>query len=154
MTPDKQRTIMTNRSAQNGIAEMDKMMDQSSRVLFRASTVFPFRLLPMRLTITEQTVYISEQTFLFSKSVTPILIKNLNHVGVAANFMMATLNFEVHSFEQSSIKVSHLWKDDAIKAGSIVNGLIMLHKEEIDMSGMGTEELVEKIQGMSFRNGG
>ena len=67
---------------------------------------------------------------------------------VEQSVFFATLKLELGpgGFQQNPPPVTFLFKKEAIKANRIIVGLIICHKEKIDLSGMSREEILRKSE--------
>jgi hypothetical protein len=125
---------------------MDSIVGSSNRVLMKISTVFPFTFFPDTLVIDEAKVTIIHWNGFFTKTVFPILIENIMNVTLSTSLFFASLQFEVIGFETNPDPITHIQKSQAIKARKVITGLMTLKKQRIDLSGISTEELMQKIE--------
>ena len=126
---------------------MEKIINQSDKILFKARTVFPFTFFPHEIVIDENKINFIESKFIGSKYVRNMLIANVADIRVSTTPFFSTLTIMDMSFNrQQQIKVPYLWQKDAIKARDIINGLIVAKKEGIDTTKFTDKKLIDDLQ--------
>lgn len=122
-------------------------LTQAEHILFQATTVFPFTLFPDTVTISETKVSITHRLFFFTKEVTSIAVKDIAYVNVGTDIFFGTLDIIDKYFEKEELKVTFLWKKDALEARRILQGLIITEREGIDITNVNkVPEIKQKIE--------
>ncbi len=120
----------------------------SRRVLFSSSNVFPFDFFPDKIIIDENKVDMVFGLFFFSQEVFSIPYNRISSASSSVGLFFGTLTVEIQGFEQNPPMLTKLWKQDAIKARRIINGLVTANRQGIDLSKLdltNVSDLVEEI---------
>lgn len=113
--------------------ELEKTVKGSQRILFKAKTLFPFDLFPDELIIDENKIDIVSGIFFFSKDIFSIPIDNISGVDSSYDLFFGQLRIEAWGLNKNPSPIRFLSKHDAEKARSIINGLVMANKNDIDL---------------------
>lgn len=119
---------------------------RGSKVLYELRSVFPFDLFPDTVTIDSEKVNITFKDFFLSARLQSYYIKNISYVYVDTGPLFASLNIVDEGLVGQTGTVSYLKKDEALCACRIIQGLIVTHKEDIDLSKIEDKNLVPKIE--------
>jgi len=135
----------------NNSERFEKLVAKSKRVLLRISAVFPFQLFPDHIILDESKVNIIHRQFFLIKQIQSIPIQHIQDVEVDTAIFFATLKilpmgFSVVGFDENWVKVEYLWRNDAIRARRIIEGLLIGIREGIDFSKVETKQFVQKIE--------
>lgn len=141
----KERNIQ---QIKNFSQKFESLVEKSSRVLFRAKTVFPFDFFPDSVIIDENKVNIIHGMFFLSDEVQSILIHHIKDVIVDSAVFFATLKILPDGYGENWVDVSYLWKNDATRARRIISGLLVGFKEGIDITQVETTNLEKKIEAL------
>ena len=129
----------------------EKRIDQLAKMtegqLFKLSAIFPFDFFPNKIFIEQKQIIIIYNKFLSSKN-QHILIEDILSPVVESGLFFSTLRFELGAggFMQNPPPVQFLNKKDATRAKRIIIGLLICHKEKIDLSNMTTQAIIEKVE--------
>lgn len=126
----------------NTLASLDKA---SSRVLFRASNVFPFDLFPDVIEVTDTEVQLIYGLLFYSKQVVHMPFKELLNVKLSTNLFFGRLSFEIKGYENNPPAVNYLSRANAVKANAIISGLILCGMNNIDTLQYTPEELLDHL---------
>jgi hypothetical protein len=126
--------------------KLDDVHDTTPNVLYECSSVFPFQLIPDKLTIDLHKVNIIIKTFPFIQNVQSIYINDIAQVDVTANIILAGVSIKDRFFADKEHLVNHLKKSDAYKARRIIQGLIVANRESIDLSKVHENDLAQKLE--------
>lgn len=118
---------------------------RSHRVLFRARTVFPFEIFPGEVIITENDVHIVTNLFINSSDHTAIPISSINTCSCSTSMVFGSIGIELLGDQKVRHKIEHLWRDDAIFAVRIINGLRVCLRKNIDLSIYDTEYIRKQV---------
>lgn len=138
--------------------ERDRLYDTAIRshdVLFKANTVFPFILFPDTIILDREKLTIIHRPFFRMAKITAIRIKDVLNAEVDVGPFFGSLRVITRYFsDQSQFTgnseelqrkpplINFLWRRDAIKLHSLLQGYIIATQKEIDCSEIPREELV------------
>ncbi len=113
----------------------------SHRVIFRARTVFPFELFPSEIIITENEVHFVKNIFLNTSETTSISIKDINTCSCSTSMVFGAVRIELLGEIDHRHTLHHLWRDDALHATRIINGLRHCVAKRVDLSQYDTKSI-------------
>jgi hypothetical protein len=132
--------------------KLDNLVKQSNTPLLKFSTVFPFDLFPDEICIDLNQISILTKHFMYSERQS-IPFKNMVDVDVTTDFFFASLTLLYRetvanslSTSQNSLTITFLKKEDAKKARSIIDGIIIAIKENIDLAALEIPSLSQKLE--------
>lgn len=127
----------------------------TSQPIYTLSSVFPFDFFPDTITIDLKKIDISYGYFFLSRQNFSILISDLKTVRVNTGPFFATMYFEISGYETNPDAVTHLPKAKALRARSLIMGLLafqsrqpnsfILESENVDLRGLPPNELVNQL---------
>ena len=127
------------------IEKLDVLVEESNKILYEVSSVFPFQLFPDKIIVDSNKVTIIHK-WLFSKYTFPILIEDLQTVKLSRGLIFASLSFEIRRFEENPGPVSHLWPEKAAKAEKIILGLLSAKRGGLNVTKIPSKEFKKKIE--------
>lgn len=127
--------------------KMDKLakLIESERVLLSVKTVFPFTFFPDTVVVTEEKVSLVNEIFYFSKQIRSVLIKDIATVQVGTSLFFGKLEIIDKNFQARPIIVDYLKKDDALEARRVIQGLIVIAREEMDLQQTEISDLTKTV---------
>jgi hypothetical protein len=125
--------------------KLDKLVKESSEVLYQIKNVFPFDLFVDEIIVTRQRIDIIYGLFFFSKEVISIEVENIFDVNLDFDPIFATIEFMMRMGQEDPEPVKFLWKKEATKMRQIVTGLIATTKQKVDLKSLSKDELVVKL---------
>ena len=141
------------------IADQEKILDKSlvsglvkksNRILFSISThKFPFDFFPDVLNVEEGRITIITRHSFFSSNVHSVDISDISNILINLTPFFAQLVIVSKTFAKNEIKIRNLWKEDAIFARRLVEGLRVFEENQIDTSKYSKEELINKLKELS-----
>lgn len=116
--------------------------------LFKASAVFPFDLFPNKIYIEQKQIIIVYRQFFFNSQDYHILIEDILMPVVEQGIFFATLRLEMGpgGYQQNPPQVNFLKKNDALRIKRIIVGLLICHKEKIDLSEMTPGQILKNVE--------
>ncbi len=132
-------------SVQNS-EKLEKLLDNSTTVVFKASTVWPFVLFPHEIIITLGDVSVVFGKFITSREIRTVSISKIAEVIVSTGFLFAKLRIIDIEYSQLSLELEFLSIKEAMKAKRLIQGLLFASKEGIDLTKIEDEHLIEKIE--------
>ncbi len=125
---------------------LDALVSSSRMPLYSTSACFPFDFFPDQLSIEIAQVNVMKKSFFFTQHIQSIPIKNVADVFLQTSVFFATLKIIDSSYIENSVKIEYLKKDDACKARQLIQGLVIAHKEGIEVTGIPPKELILKLE--------
>lgn len=141
------------KAQQQNEEKLDQLLSQSTHVLYKLETVFPFDFFTDEISIGPSQIDICIRTFFMSKQMHSIPIKNIADVFIHTSLFFASLKIIDSSFIENSVTISYLKKHEATKARDIIQGLIIASKEGIDITKVPEDMLIKKIEAIGKQRG-
>jgi len=143
--------------------EKDKLYDvaiKSHDVLFKCDTVFPFTLFPDTIMLDREKLTIIHRPFFMMAKITAVRVKDIlnaevdtgpffGSLRVVTRYYSDTSQFAVSDPTESSRKpssIDFLWRHDAMKIHSMLQGYIIATQKEIDCADISKDELIMLLQ--------
>lgn len=126
--------------------KFDSLVRGCRTMLLKISAVFPFDLFPDELIIDECKVSIVFREFFFSADIHSINIEMIRDVDVETGPFFAKLQIVPDGFPGHPLVVRYLKKGDAYKARSIIQGLMVAKRNDIDLAKIDETDLVNKLE--------
>lgn len=136
-------------SRKDSLSDIEKLnatVKSANRILFKTQAIFPFDFFPDEVIIDENKVDIISSKFFTSRETFTIPIENINGVTNSLSLFFGELRIEAWGINRLPGPIKYLSRLDAIKARRIISGLILSHKEQIDMRNIPLEELKRKLE--------
>lgn len=137
----KQKTIFSQDQQ-----KLDQLVEESSRILYKISTVFPFDLFPDEVVIDENKVNIIIRNFFSSELIESVLIRDISQIYIQTTPFFASMRIATFKANSKPYNFSFLKINEAIKARRIIEGLRVVTKEKIDLARFPLEELTQKVE--------
>lgn len=134
-------------TSKNIVAELVK---KSNRILASISTHrFPFDFFPNTINIEEGRVTVIIRSFFLSSQVHSVDIKDISNIFINMAPFFAQLVIHSKTFEANEVRVRYLWKNQAVYARRIIEGLRIFEDKQIDTSHYSKKELIAKLEELS-----
>lgn len=121
---------------------------QDSKVLYQLKSVFPFDPFPMTITIEPTIIHIVDQAFFFSHQVISLSMKDILTIEVDTGLLFATIKIQQALPIMPALEYKMFWKAEALKARRIIQGLILVGKQDLEISDMPIPELNHYLEKM------
>lgn len=121
-------------------------MHDSNDVLCVVKGQWPFDFFPTTLVVTKSKVDVIDILFFFSKDISSILISEIARVEVTTNLFFSTLTIRSKTVDRVLKKVPYLRPSEAIKAQSIIQGLLIAKAEKLDVASMSSPQLQPMVE--------
>lgn len=128
------------------VEKFDSLVRGCRRMLLKISAVFPFDLFPDELIIDECKVSIICREFFFSEDIHSINIEMIKDVDVETGPFFAKLQIVPDGYPGHPLLVRFLRKKDANLARSIIQGLMVAKRNNIDLAKIDDPDLVNKLE--------
>ena len=125
---------------------LNKIVAKSNEVLATATAVFPFDLFPNTVTVDRTKVTITKRSFFWSAEVISLRIEDILNVttGVGPFFGSLTVASRVMS-SVDHFTISYFWRKDAIRLKHIIQGYVIAHHNNIDVSHLSKREMIKTL---------
>jgi hypothetical protein len=127
------------------VNKIDGLAQGSQRVLLDIKSVFPFDLFPDEVIIDETKITIQRNFFFFTGQSQSVNIADIFNVVVNHGIFFAKLELFDRYFAEQPISVEYLKKEDAARARQIIQGLVLVKKNNIDTSSLSVDNLTHKL---------
>jgi hypothetical protein len=129
-----------------GPETLPEITKKSLDVLYEASTVFPFTLVPDTITLDREKLTIANRVFWRMADITSVPVGEIMSCEVRVGPFFGSLNFTFRFFTNNERVVNFLWRQDAIEMQRLIHGYIIAHRREIDVSSVPKEKLIELLK--------
>ncbi|EKD86870.1 MAG: hypothetical protein ACD_37C00118G0003 [uncultured bacterium] len=128
--------------------QLDDLAEMTENRLYKLTAVFPFDFFPNQIYIEEKQIIIIYKQFFFTSQDYHILIEDILMPIVETSLFFATLKIEMGpgGFQQNPPPIQFLRKKQALRAKRIIVGLLVCHKEKINLSSFNNKELLGKLE--------
>lgn len=135
------------------IDKLRNMAKRSHEVLVSVNTVFPLTLFPSTVIVDRTKVTIISRTFFFTSKTISIRIEDILNVSctlgpffgsvvISSRVMNSTDHFEIDLF----------WRHDAIRLKHIIQGYMIAQHNDVDISSLSRDELVDHLAELGHEN--
>lgn len=125
--------------------QLDEVVSDSQDILISVRTAFPFDIFPDSVAVDRTQVTITHRTFFWMGGITSIRIQDILNVTVNVGPFFGLLRVSTRFFDPDRpYEVRMLWRSDALRLKSVINGLVVAYKESVDASRVGSVELLDK----------
>ncbi len=126
--------------------KLNNLVDKSSDVLVKVSTVFPFTLFTNDVIVDPYKVNIIFREFFYSQHIHSILVKDILDIVVETSLFFATVKIVDQGYVENSVNITYLKKADALKLRKIIQGLVIAHRQAIDLSVLHPDNIRDKVE--------
>lgn len=126
------------------------LIKKSNRILTSISTHrFPFDFFPNTINVEEGRVTVITRSFFLSSQIHSVDIRDISNVFINMAPFFAQLVIYSKTFEANEVRIRFLWKNQAIYARRIIEGLRIFEQKQIDTSHYSKAELLSKLEELS-----
>ena len=126
--------------------KLEKLADKSSDVLLKVSTVFPFTLFVNDIIVDPYKVNVVFREFFYSEHIHSIMVKDILDVVVETSVFFATVKIVDQGYTENSVNVSYLKREDALRLRKIIQGLVIAHRQAVDLSQLNPAHIKNKAE--------
>lgn len=144
--PKRERPVPRDTGQFTDAAKFDTLVRGCKRVLLKISAFFPFDLFPDEIIVDECKVSIVFREFFFSEDIHSINIDMIRDVDVETGPFFAKLQIVPDGYPGHPLIVRYLKKKDANLARSVIQGLMVARRNDIDLSKINEPDLVSKLE--------
>lgn len=126
--------------------KLDDLIEQSQAPLYRMKTAIPLNPFPDRVIIDVNKITVIYKYFFWSEQIHSVFIKDISDVLVETGLFWSTLCLIDVGFTENSIDIKYLKTREAVKARKVIQGLIVAHKNGLELTKYTGEDLMEKLE--------
>lgn len=136
------------KNEKNQEEKIEELQEKTSRVIFRAKSLFPFDFFPDEIIIDEVKITVRHHFFFGTEQILTIMIDEVQDVSITTAIFLAKVylkrikqGWDLQPFSIGSLKVS-----DARKIKSIILGLLIVKSQGVDLSEVSAADLSQKLE--------
>lgn len=137
MLPEKQN---------NANQKLEDLANKADITLLKVSTVFPFTFFTHDIIIDPYKVNIIFREFFWSEHIHSIMVKDILDVVVETSVFFATIRIVDQGYIENSVDIAYLKKEDALKVRKIIQGLVIAHRQAVDLSILKPADIRDKSE--------
>lgn len=125
------------------------IMDYSKkevRVLYSLKSLFPLDPFPTTITIQPSTISIVHNLFGLSQNLMTVTMEDIFTVEVEAGLFFANLRIQQKQPLTPLVEITYLWKDQAMKARRIIQGLLVVQTKNLEIPDMKASEVIPYLE--------
>lgn len=84
--------------------------------------------------------------FFYTQDIDSILISQIKDVAVSTSLVFCSLTIQMHLPSSLPLKLDFLWPQDAHEARRLIQGLMVIQKEDIELSKIDTKILKDRLR--------
>lgn len=128
--------------------KLDNLADKSDSVLLKVNTFWPFTFFVHKIIIDPYKVNIIFKEFFWSEQIHSVMIKDILDVVVETSIFFATVRIVDQGYIENTIDIAYLKKADALKVRKVIQGLIIAHRQAVDLSVLSSSDIRSKAEEM------
>lgn len=126
--------------------KLQGLIQDNQEVLCEISAVFPFDFFPSTIRVTRTKIDIIQKFFFFTSARSSYVISGIARVELHSSLFFSTLYLRAKFSDDQIAKISYLKKNEAKKAQSIIQGLLVAESEDVDISKVSVESMQAKVK--------
>lgn len=152
---DKKPVNVVSQTNAEALATLQKLADQSQKVLLTISSIFPYDLIPDTLTIDENKVNFIRKEIFGAENIHSVLIEDITNITVNTGPFMASLEIIDSSNVRFPItySIKHLKINKANLARRLIQGLITAKRSGVDLSSCNEKDLLKTLETLGHARG-
>ncbi len=120
--------------------------EKEAKVLYSFQTIFPLDPFPAKVSIQPSTISIVNDLFGISKKLITVSMDDVFTIEVESGIFFATLKIQQSQPILPIIEIPYIWKEQAMKARRIMQGLLIVRKKELEIHDMKPDELLPYLE--------
>lgn len=131
----------------NGIVaeKIDNLKEKTNKVIFKTSSVFPFKFFTDDLIIDPLKVDLVEREFFLNETIRSIPYDQIIETQISSGWLFSTLKILSKGLKSEVAEIGYLKRGEARKAKKLIDGLVLCRNNDIDLVSLGEEELTSKM---------
>jgi hypothetical protein len=142
---DKLKSQTEGSKTAKGPETLPELTQKSQDVLYEATTVFPFTLVPDTITLDREKLTIANRLFWRIANITSVPVGEIMSAEVVVGPFFGALHLTFRFFANNERTISFLPRGDALELQRLIHGYIIAHRREIDVSSVGKDELIKLL---------
>jgi hypothetical protein len=119
--------------------------EKSQHVLYEATTVFPFTLVPDTITLDREKLTIANRVFWRMADITSVPVGEIMSAEATVGPFFGSLHMTFRFFANNERTISFLPRQATLEMQRLIHGYIIAHRREIDVSNVSKEKLVRLL---------
>lgn len=128
------------------VQKFQTIIQAENAPVLHIKAVFPFDFFPNEVIIDKTKVTIVRKYFFWTRQITTILIADILNVTVNHSLLFGALSIADRFFAADPFVINYLWKQDAARAASVIQGMVLAAKEQIDVKKIPSETLAQHAE--------
>jgi hypothetical protein len=128
-----------------GPETLSELTEKSQDILYEASTVFPFTLVPDTITLDREKLTIATRFFWRMADITSVPVGEIMSAEAVVGPFFGSLHLTFRFFANNEKVVSFLPRSDALEIQRLIHGYIIAHRREIDVSSVKKDRLIKLL---------
>lgn len=133
------------RASLEAIQKLEGIVEKSHNVLCRARAVWPFDLFPDVITIDRKKLTVEHRSFFGVKQTVSVRHSDVTNVQAHVGPFFGSLIITSEHFINNIQKINYLPRGDVMKIQKLVQGMIIAHKEGVEMNGIDDKKLLKLL---------
>jgi hypothetical protein len=125
-----------------GPETLTELTTKSQDVLYEASTMFPFTLVPDTITLDREKLTIANRFFWRVAKITSVPVGEVMSAEVSVGPFFGSLHLTFRFFANNERVINFLSRHDAVELQRLIHGYIVAHRREIDVTSVEKGKLV------------
>lgn len=126
----------------SGLDQLRDIVEMSHPTLAKASAIFPFDLFPDTLTIDRQKLTVVHRSFFNIEQTVSVQLADVTNVQANVGPFFGALTISSEHFINNTQTIKYVSRHNAIVIQHLLQGMIIAHKEHIDLNQIGEKELL------------
>lgn len=128
------------------IEKLRSMVKHSHEVIASIRTAFPFTIPPDTVVVDRTKITIIKRDFFWSSQVISIQVEDILNVTASVGPFFGSLNISSRVMNSvDHFTIIRLWRKDAVFLKHLIQGYVIAKHNNIDTTGLGTEELIDTL---------
>lgn len=133
--------------------KLEDLAEKSNEVLLKVSTVFPFTFFVNDIIVDPYKVNVVFREFFYSEHIHSIMVKDILDVVVETSLFFATVKIVDQGYTENSVNIEYLKKADALKLRKLIQGLVIAHRQAVDLSILHPSRIKDKAEELGMVKG-
>lgn len=125
--------------------KLDSLKDKTDKVIFKTSSVFPFKFFKDDLIIDPVKIDLVEREFFFNETIRSIPYDQIIETQILSGWLFSTLKILSKGLKSELAEIGYLKRSEAKKAKKLIDGLVLCRNNNIDLVSLENEEFASKI---------
>lgn len=142
---DKQDALKEKQTAEEAVHKLEGMVEKAQNVLCRARAVWPLDFFPDIITIDRKKLTIEHRSFWGVKQTVSVRHSDVTNVQAHVGPFFGSLIITSEHFINNIQTIKYLPRGDVLKIQQLIQGMIIAHKEGVEMNDIDDKKLLELL---------